>query len=43
MTLKTENNRNTFVTLTANFNTFHAEDSVNPDEHSLSSEQEPEI
>lgn len=41
MSLKPENNRNTFITLTACFDTSHAEDAANLDEYSLSSEQEP--
>jgi len=43
MSLGSQNNRNTFVTLTAYFDTSHAEDAANPDEYSPSSEQEPEM
>lgn len=43
MSLKPENNRNTFIMLTASFDTSRAEYAANPDEYSLSSEQEPEM
>lgn len=43
MSLKPENNRNMLVMLTAHFDTSREEDAANPNEYSLSSEQEPEM